>query len=518
MKDNNNKEYRLPKDVKLATYLLYFSSVFFLFFYGFCNTEDYESIISAIVAQEYFHISKDMGFWEINVVIIPFISWVNSFFPGVQLYGYYIFFITALVGFLGVHLIIDFKNINRNKKFLISLSFIIFYSINLINLQSTRVAVILIFIFLIHYTFNTLSKFKLVLIFIMSIVLRIDAVVLLSLSYVVINFIMNKHRKVRVWFPFIISFTLLLFLNFAVSNFGNEGVKKFYYYEIELSEKQNIDFQSLTKENKLILDYWYSHIVFDENFYKTSFIKEIIAVDEGHFVNNLISPKLYMNTLLRSTPEISEIKLLLIFSFLLIFLNFMFLKKLRFKLLLLYLFFFPLVICFYISIPTRFLYPYYTTLILFCIILIPCQKKVIVSLLIPILFIIISYGSKLNYEYSNQKNAFHTTMNKVNKLSKTYGKDLFIEGFHDRSWNFTTSDIKYVYQGNHVHFINFAYFQYFDFYKNDWANVNQAINYESILEKIQYLEKTNQPFIIDNESYIQVYKNYLFERYYRSKR
>lgn len=518
MRANIIKEYRLPKDIHLAIYLLYFSSVFFLFYYGFCNTEDYESIISALVAQEYFHISKDMAFWEINVVIIPFIAWVNSFFSGVQIYGYYVFFITAFVGFLGVHLILNFSNINRYKRILVSLSFIIFYAMNLINLQSTRVAVILIFIFLIYYTYNSISKFKLILIFITCIILRIDAVVLLSLSYIVINLILKKHREVKVWVPFVAAFSLLLLLNLAVTKFGNDGFKKFYYYEIEISDKQNLDYNNISEVNKIVLEYWHSHIIFDENFYKTSFIEEIIAVNNGHFINNLISPQLYLNTLKKSLPGIFDTFAFILISVFFLILNLFLLKEIRFKFLLIYLFLFPLVICFYISIPARFLYPYYSTFILFSFLILPYDKKIILTLFLPIAWVIIDYGIKQNYDYSNQRNAFHTTMNKVNILSKVYGKDLFIEGFYDRSWNFTTPDIKHIYQGNRIHFINFAYFQYFELYKNDWTKVDKTINYQSILEKIQYLEKTNQPFIIDNESYIQVYKNYLLERYhYKTK-
>lgn len=513
MNKNIKKLYFLPKDIKLVIYLIYISLVFFLFFYGFCNTEDYESIISAMVSQEYFHISKDMGFWEINLIVIPFFAWINSFFPGVQIYGYYIFFITAFVGFLGLNLILNFETIKRQKKLLVSLCFMIFYSINLINLQSTRVAVTLIFIFLIHYTYNSLSKNKLALIFVCCIILRIDAVVLLSLSYVVICSIFKKYKELKIWFPFALSFTLLLLLNFAVTKFGNNGVNKFYYYEIEISDKQNIDFNNISESDKTIMDYWYSHLIFDENFYKTSFIKEVIAEDSGHFFNNLISPQLYINTLKKSLPAIFETAPFIGFSLLLLILNLYALNKIKYKLLLFYLFVFPLFICLYISIPTRFLYPYYSSLILFSIILLPYNKDILFILLLPIILIIVDYGSRINNDYLNLRYQFNTTMNKVNTLSKSGGKDLFFENFYLRSWNFVSPDIRHVYQNNQIHFLSFPFFQYFDLYKNDWSKVDKTVNYQSILKKIQYLEKNNLPLIIQDDSYVKVYNNYLMKRY-----
>lgn len=509
MKIIKNKENIISKYISLPI-LLYISSTFLLIFYSYCNTEDYASLFSAMIAKEYYPASNDFFWFDVNLFILPLISFINSFVPGVQVFGYYLFFTTFLIGIIYIKVIDKQNNLNTLHKNIISYIFIIIQTSNFISLSSTRVAVLSIALFFFLYFKEKTSKSILLFLFLLCIIIRVDALALLSVLYIIICTVINKEFTFKSLLPFIGTIIFLIIYNSILSIYASEAIKSFYYYELELMDHSNFNIDLLNKKNKIIISLLRNYLIFDKSIFKISFLKNIISIDSSHISNVILNPKLYINTLKNSIEDLLLSYEIITISIILTIFSTIKQRKIIYFIILL----FPLVACLYISLPLRFIVSYNMVFIIYMIAKIKTAtiNKYKYSVLLTISVLVLIHNFKIINIYNKERESFETSIHITNKLKKLYGEKLYFENFYYRSWRFTTTDINYRYTNNQFHFINFGYAQMFESYSTKWKDEG-CKNPLSIPDKINHIIQNGNKIIVDDIKYEKIYSDYLKEIY-----
>jgi hypothetical protein len=495
----------------LTFYCVYFFIAICLLLFNLCNVEDHESLLSASIANEYMKPIFNAYFYDINLFVIPILSKINVFFPGVQVYGYFLFIETLFIGYLILNYILKNSNLERNRRYFIASAFIILHLANFFLLSTTRIATLGIILFFFLYHQKEVSRVKLVLLFIFTLFLRVDAFAILSVLYIFICFVIYRKITLRITTPFIICLLFLFAYKLFITNQLDEAFNVFYFREIDLTDRLNVAYSTLSKIDKTILDLLYVGII-EEDIYKLSFSDRIMSINVSHLLNSILEPRLYLNTLKNSFENIKSLSFVFImilslgvFRLLSVFqVN----KRIFFYFLLIL---FPLVVCTYIILPVRFLYPFLLIIILLILSEFK-EKKYYLYLFMMLMSFQFFYLQQLYKTNTFNSNLFLKTILRTENLEKKYGELMVFERYGSQSWRFSNSNINYRYTDNHYLFLNYGFYSTIVNYEEVWKDAG-CENPRSIFVKVKFLNDTKLPIIFDSQERVELYEDYLEMRY-----
>ncbi len=511
---------KLPIKICSLRNLIFLGYFFTVFFYVLINgsyIEAYEAFISAFSSGTYINISSDFAFFDVNMLILPIISWINAFFPGIQLYGW-IVFVISLFSIYALYItfydVLCEINTRLATKYIAILSLLILLAPNLFFLSTTRNVVVLFFaVNLRFYLLKRMGVFTYVFAFIILSILRVDAVVFLSagLFFLLILY----YRKINFFFsyPLLVSLFIYCLLNFAIHFKANDGIKSFYFHEIEVLDKENYRFENLEKSDYTQLKYFASHRIMNDRLFDVEFYSRIAKTDHSHITNSLLNFSLIVQTFNFSIEEILlSIELIIVAAVFLVLIFVLCTLKTRMYFACILLLIYPVFACTYISLPQRFLYPYYAiTILIYMIILIRYTLKPFYFYFL--MFLLICYAVLMNINknliaYSKINLLFDRT---EALLDKHKGKELFIENFVSPRFNYFCPDIRYRYNQNSFYFVNLFYFQAYSSYRKMWQEKCKC-NQLNLYEKLNYISNCNSVFMI-GEELKKEYENYFIEEY-----
>lgn len=470
--------------------------------------EELESGISAFIAHEYAPLSDDYALLDANFLIMPLMSYVNSFFKGFQLYGYFVFIVTFISGLVLLD-VLKKVSVAFRKSFLpIGLVFILFQLPNLISLSITRATFFLGVSLLVSFHLKIYSKRYHVIIYLLGIVFRLDMMVILCIGYLIADIIISRRVKLRTTLLAASAVFTFAAYNTLISNYASEPFKAFYYYELDFVDRDNIDYVRLNESQRLIVEMGKNGVI-DENLFSQNFIESILYLKSSFLTNVLLSPELFLNVFRHSLDALEKSRWLILFCFLLLMMQFIRKKKAN-RLLFTFLFLFPLLICFYISLPNRFVFPYYSFLSIFLIF--SSERKSQVAGLVCITFIVAQYCLSTLSSYRQMVTQFDITMQQTEQLEKTHGLPLIFENAFYSRFVFMNPNIAYRYTGNDYLFLNIAFFQAFDNYQASWRKYD-CKNPLSIKDKVVTAQALGKPILFFSEERHQSYLQYLSKRY-----
>lgn len=501
--------------------------VFFAFGVSF---EAYESLLSSFVQGVY--TKPDIYDWNLDwhFLLFPLYAKLNNYFPTIQLYGLILLFYNciciAVAGLLlskFIDLIIDD---NRNKIILFVGLFSIVLIDNFINLNSTRIVFLSIFTLFGWLEYYRITKhpisFKMRVIMVLLILyltlIRMDAVFLSSLIYIVY---LVLHKRFH-WFsllPLIISASFLFSYVFYIIPNADEARQAFYYNELDVIDRDNVDYTKLTALQSLEVDALRTHLVFDKEHFTTDFYntisdscKDVTRLVNGFNINDVIT-----------TLKTSIIHYLSYwyFIFFAAFPVFFLIHKIREKrwLWLIHLFisvFLPVFVCMYVITPPRFLVPYYITIgclnVLLYLRYIGFNKKILFFIFF-ILFFEIIIAFLIKRTNVQQEANFRKTIHNIHSLAlNKNSKGPIIVHQLDLEKFFPVNPLLKVDRQN-LQFLNFYYFNSYDCYVNNWKDICQC-NGLSLKEKLDYIVQNDNLFII-NQKEFEFLEKYISEKYHQ---
>lgn len=478
---------------------------------GMANLEAAENFISAFTSYEYLPISKDYLYFDTGLIIIKVISWVNNLFHGVQLLSYFIYLSTFFASILLLNLLKKILKQCDNYDFYISMLIVIILLPNFLSISITRASFIFSLCFFLAFHYKLLSKWQLASIYTVSFLLRLDLIIFLTVLYFISSVIYYRKIKLKILSISIFSISLFFAYNALVDKVASEPFKAFYYHELDIGDRGNINLTSLSDTEFLILNAVQNGIM-DEKIFDRKFIKNILYSDNSFWTNVLLAPSLYLNVLKNSLPNFHSSWPLILICILLI-LSSIIRTHQKNKLLTVALFSFPFLACFYISLPDRFIYPYYSFLFIYLVTNMTLEFSSRKLIIYTITITTVGWISITLFKKGEEtRSDFYTTMGVINNLNKQFGDTLFFETAINTELNFINTDIKHRYSGNNIHFLNLFHFQAFDNYKSNWESIG-CTNYLSVLEKVKTVQRKKQPIIFTTKDRYLYFKKYLENRY-----
>lgn len=475
--------------------------------------------MSAVYSDTLYPISKDYYLTDSPLLLVPFLySIYSKLFFEIQIHSYVTYAI-ALLSIIEIFLMsrrMDgiYSTSSIYNRELLSIFILVLLIPNLLALSTTRNAILVFTVFAIKYYRNSGFTYKNLLIFIAALLLRLDAIVLLSFFLAVGLCIKNWKVKLNYLAPYIISVLTFVLFNFYLKIFASESYQTFYFFELEVFDKINFSLDQISKDDALQLYYFVFSGIINDQVFTLDFYKRVVDVNYNHVINSLFNIRLFLNTFISSIEEILLAKSIILFSF--AGLVFTLVKKgpaLKTKATFTILFFIPIIACFYIMLPNRFLSPYYSII---SIIYVFCLAKHYQPRPISLFtFIFIAALCSYNNVLLNNKivvynhKIYENTISKVKLINKKHperllftgniigGKYMFIP-FKASSKTFKTN----------IHFINYFHFSTLDSYKNEWDKICNCNPY-SFKEKIEFIFHTNSLILLDkkmSETYREYYK------------
>lgn len=483
-------------------YLIYFLGSFAVLLLGFCNTETYDTLYSFSLSDTF--LSSRIFSIDLNFFVMPIVAKINSYFQGVQLYAYFLFIETLIVGFLFLREILKLENIDHRKKNLLAIIFIVLFLPNFFLINITRISTYATLLFFYkHYKFQY-TGWKLFLFMTLCISLRISTFVLISFLFFLLTTLLYKRFKLHALTPFGFGLTVSFAYNLYIIYFLNEPFNAFFFREWDLTERANIDMQYIRSLDKAIL-FSFNHGIFDQHFFNMEFLDSILETKGNYLFIALLNPKFYFKTFALSWDAISECLPIILIVFVMT-CYLVFKKKLKFSIGSLMIFF-PLIACICISLPERFLYPYYTICIM---VLIYKFKPLILYQAFFLLVVVITFGKVENiyrtYLFESEK--YKATIDRIDQLRKTYGEPLFIENYYSSKWRMDNPQINYKYEDKDIYFINYNLSLVLTDYEDKWKSLG-CRNPLSIEDKFNLAHSLGKKIVFYSEDNAQAYIEYM---------
>lgn len=505
-------KYPDEKVFKWLFYSLYSIIAACLLFFDFCNVEEPEYLVSASVAYEYMKPVFNAFFLDNNLFVQPILGELNKLFPGVQIYGYFLFLETLLIGYLILIYILNNQHLEKNRRILLASVFILLHIANFFLLSTTRIATLGIILFYILYHQKEASRLKLSLLFFFTLFLRIDAFALLSVLYIAFYIFIYRKVSLKVVIPFIGCVFFLLIYKFFVIYQLDEAFNVFYFRELDLIDRMNVlSTSELSIIDNVILDLLHLGSI-EEEVYTLSFTNRVMSTKVSHLLNSILEPDLYLNTLRNSMENIKSMSTIMIMILTLVAFRILSVLQVNRRVVLyLLLILFPLVACFYVILPVRFLYPYLMIIILLILSDFRKVKDYLYLFMIIIIFQFV-YLKQLYKSNVSKSDLFYKTMSRAEELKDEYGDFLVFESYGSDIWRFDNPNINYRYTGNHFLFLNYGFYSAIFNYNEKWSEIG-CENPLSIYEKVKVLSEKNLPLIVDTKKKIELYEDYLGMRY-----
>jgi hypothetical protein len=509
-------------------FLLITAINFVLYFSLGSYFEDYEGIFSTFLQGTY---SKK---WSLELdlsshfLLLYVYEWIVSFFPDYNIYGIILFLYNWLsLTFLGVILYRILKvNINKYSTLLFVLLYGIITIDNFVNLSSTRESIVFITAILCYIEscrfegkIINIKKWVVLCVGVLfSALIRLEAALLCCLIYTVILFL-NKRIKVIFLLPLL--FSVLVFSSFYTIAFNTfkESKQIFVLKERELFDRDNVDYSRLTDEQLLsvkaikqygITDIEHFTLKFYDDISKTKTNRGGLSLLDGIRVDSFI------NTLTNSMYDFFSAKYLILYYLLsciliVIYLN---ISKRSFLLYTAILFLIPVVICSYIAVPLRFLFPYFTIVSTLNILNYAKKRQVDFKLLtvLAFVFMLFLYNSILKKNnYTNDNIKYNETAVKLFLLANETKENqpLVINNIMHNNY-FPIKPLTKLPKINAV-FLNISLLSAWDLHVHTWEDLCHCNTY-SLREKIDYIVHNQNSFLVDDESF-EFLHNYLLVKY-----
>jgi hypothetical protein len=474
------------------------------------SLESYEKFFSVFASGTY----TDFGIYDYDVdvhfLLFSLYSVINKIFPEIQVYGYvmilYNIISLVLFGYVLFGIISD-----RFSSSVLMVTFPVLFiciaSFQIVNLSTTRIVFISCFsiFYLMQFELLTVKHKKIFIFFIFLFIslLRIDATLLSAIIFLMISLFLNRI-KIYFFIPLLVSLSVFACFNLILDRSEREDKKVYYYKELDLLDRNNIDYNSITKEDSIYLSLFTQYGITDANHFKLSYINGLLKTNSSNFLNSFINLDLYVNTLFYSLADIYDGKWLILFCLSLIIITFIQIRPtFKMSLFLILLFFFPFLLCFYISVPLRFIEPYY---ILLSVMLLTFRLKDKFYLVSVIILLVISYQKIIHSVDLYKVNKISFTTNYEYLLShKVKNKPIVVESIELNE--FFSPDPLFNSKKMDVVFLNMGFLNSYVCYKSSWTRLCNC-NPLSLIDKLEYISQ-HEIEIILNEDDVKVYQKYL---------
>jgi hypothetical protein len=492
--------------------------------------ESYESIYNSFVNGTY--TLPCITEWDTDVHFLVFSMYakINSFFPGIQVYGIVLFSynIIALTSLGLIIYRILYVNLNSKNLLLFTVLYCIVCIDNIINLSTVRIvfigfASIIAYVESCRYEHKPISaicQFIFYIIILFLCLLRVEVIVLSSLFYVAILFIYNQFYKAAI-LPLLISSIMFITYNIIILNFSSEAKKVYYYKEIDFIFRDNYNLSKLSKDDSADVSVFYKNISNKDHF-SMQFYNRIEKTEKQNGIENIfngLNINAFINTFNKSKDEFRNSWIFIAYATVCCFFLFPNKPKYRYYWLLrslLLLVLLPILPCFYIHIPARFLVPYYSVigiLNIFQYIRQRKQKSMVYYFHFIIITAIIISDLKYRENYLKISDNFNTFVTSINKIHTTdiekNGLPVIVCSF-DVNKNFSVNPLTGTSIQNTL-IMNLYYYNSYDCYQTAWRNICNC-NPLSVKEKLDYIVSNENNFIVSDATFKDL-KNYVQYKY-----
>jgi hypothetical protein len=493
----------------------------FILFLKIGGWDGIEGFMSAAYSDTLYPISRDYYLTDTPLLLAPFLySIYSKFFFEIQIHSfvsYGIAFLCIIEIFKMSRKISLYPTSSIYNKELLSILVLVLLTPNLLALSTTRNAMLVFTVFAIKYYKNFRFSWKNTLIFTSALILRLDAILLLSFFFAIILIVKDWEIKLKYLAPYLISLLTYGVFNIYLKLFASESYQTFYFYELELFDKINFSLNQVSKEDALQLYYYVFSGIINDQVFTLDFYKRVVDTNYNHIINSFFNLRLFLNTFMSSIEEILLAKNMILLSFIsLIILLAKRKPTLRFKTIFIILFNIPVIACFYIILPNRFLSPYYSIIsiiYIFCIAVYYQPRPISLFALIMVAFSCSYNNVRLNYEkvVYNQK-IYENTISKVKSINTKYPeKKLFTGNIIGGDYMFIPFKASSRTFKTNIHFINYFLFSTLDSFKDEWKEICNCNPY-SLKEKLEYIANTHSLILIDEKMTV-TYSKYYRELY-----
>lgn len=517
---------REKNNLIIVVLLMLLIDAFSVFFLG-TYLESYERFFSGIVSGQYsFPAIKDWNS-DVQFLLISLYSYINQFFPQIQIYGVVLFLFT-LSGLMILGLIVyDSLNIsNRNVRLWVFLLLYLLLTVdNLVHLSSNRVTFIFMVISLYRFDrwifYKQRQNWKIILLntflFLIACLMRLEVAVICSLVYFITILILRQEIRYS-FVPLILTFIFFTSYNFMMSSFATEARQVALYKELQFIDRNDILYDSLTDIQLLEVEAFKCYNLMDSIHFKMSFYDDISTKSGG--LDDLILFRgirfdSAVNTIVVSFWNMKKVWYLMgAFFITVIILIICRRNKFRYLFYTLFVSLFPLILCMYTLVPLRFVVPFYLTFITLNVILLSRDtfNKAVGG---GILLLVIVNLFQLKYELGNKKyydslDSYYTeNINKIESVNAKYGGNLFVCNL-DMDRYFPIKPFL-VTENRNTYFVNFYFFAALYAYKDLWEKKFNT-NPHSLKDKLDYIVKTNAVMLVsaDNLEFMCKYLNIMY--------
>ena len=486
--------------------------------------EAYEGLLSSFVHGTYTEYALNEYVFDVHFLMLPIYAKINQIIPDYQFYGWYLFILNIvahsflLLYLAKIYLVKEGLN-TYTVLILLPISFIISFD-NVINLNTTRIVFVLSACIFIHIISKVRSQklvpldyIKVILFLIFINLLRIDAALLASIIFLVITLIITKKIHVLYLVPLLIGILSFATYNFALKFSGNEAKKVFYYQELDLIDRNHIDYDNLSKINLLDVEALTQYCIADKNFFSLEDNEKIIGRGKTNIIDSYFNINGFINTLYLSRLEYYSALHIIIMATIVVFLFIYYSKDWRSIALGIIFLLLPIFLCLVIVVPARFLYPYYSILsavILLKYLKLKMTNKAFLLLLYFFVFIcILGAIAKNNFNLKIEKEFSENIKSLEEIQSSNYDEIIIIENLIPNNF-IPVSPLKKLKRYN-VLFLNLYWFSSFECFQDKWENICSC-DPLSITEKLNFIAEKKYPIIIPKER-VNFYKRYLSVKY-----
>ncbi len=519
-----NSIYQTYRFYKNPLFTLSIINIVLFYFYG-SYFEEYEGIFSSFVQGIYTTPSTKEWNADVHFLLFSLYAYINQFFPNTPIYGIFLVIYNWLsLTFIGLVLyrILKINLKNYNQIFFIC-TYLILSVDNITNLSTNRIVFILLAATF-SYVESCMNEKKqidlvktilIITIMFFATLLRFDFAILAAMIYIILS-LLHKSINRFVVFSFLIAVFVTISYNILMTYTMSEPRQIYYYKELDFIMRNNYNYAQLSLINKMEVDAFY-HAIFDRIHFQWDFYNSIAIRGNTKGIISLffgLHYDAFLNTLSKSIKEYKMAWYFIAFCMFngsLIIINkksdrYYWSKHLIIMIL------FPLLVCFYVVTPLRFLVPYYSIVgIFYTLVLLYYNnsyhyiKQTIFIMLIFVLYnayiVKIKYDKKEEFVELNTKKLDDLYL----KFNENKNLPIVINNFNQEKF-FPVNCLKKM-KKQSVLFQNLYYFMSYDCYIDKWKEVCNC-NPLSLSDKIDYVVKNQNLFIIDEERF-----NYLSEYY-----
>lgn len=476
-----------------------------------------EGLMSSIYAGNLLPASKDYLLLDTPLLLEPFFYNIHSKLTNkYQLHAYFTFII-CFISIVSINSSIRsfLRKNNFNKLYLLFIYILIFIILlpNLLLISTTRNAVLLFLAFATNVVIYGKIKSNQYVILFLAIIMRLDAVVLLSFFLGLFLCLKDKNIKIRNFISFTIALCCYIVLNVTIRTYSSDSFQSFYFYELEIFDKTNYIVDQISSYDYAQLYYFINYGILNEKIFDPDFYERILNTNYSHIFNSIFDIRLYKNALVASIPELMLSLGVVSTCFILLLFVVYFIHNIKDKFIAIIIFLLPSLACFYILIPNRFLTPYYGfVMIMYLVFLFWRIKDRLLMTLFAVLIVLgVTYDILKNYELGvHKQKIYDKTMLKLEEIDRVYPNEkIYVGNLFSQEYLYFPISVNVKMQHINAHFINYLYFAAFSSYSNDWKATCKCNPY-SFKEKVEFIAYSGSKILLE-ERMVKIYKEYFLK-------